>query len=364
MKEHIFKQNRIIDHVRRTGLSNRRALASSLRISNSRVCEFVDRMIDDELLLEDRPRPERRGRAGVALRINGSHGHAAGFDIEARRMRLVVLDFAGRTAWQCDEPLETPLNRPALVERILGFVDNSLAEARRRFDAILGVGLAACGLVDARRGVILNYSLIPAMRDLPLRELVAARTGLPCAMEQNMRALTLAEWMGGAAQHLHSFICVAVRSGVGAGVVIDGRLHTGAHGFAGEVGYSAVTTPAGALRTLHDCVSEQALLDDRLSNNAGLSESRARRAGAILGAQLASMTCLIDPQAIVLAGSLVQPGGPLWDHVGAAFRRAVIPEQGERVQLLPARLGPFAAAIGAAHHCLRVLHPPHPALRT
>ena len=60
-------------------------------------------------------------------------------------------------------------------------------------------------------------------------------------MDNNIRVLTLAEWMSGAAQHLDSFVCLAVRSGVGAGIVLDGKLFGGSHGFAGEPGYAPVT---------------------------------------------------------------------------------------------------------------------------
>ena len=82
----------------------------------------------------------------------------------------------------------------------------------------LGIGLAASGVIDTRRGVILHYDLIPQAVDLPLRDLVSEHVGLPCVMENNIRAMTLAEWTLGAARGLSSFVCMAVRSGVGAGV--------------------------------------------------------------------------------------------------------------------------------------------------
>ena len=228
---------------------------------------------------------------------------------------------------------------------------------------MLGIGLAANGIIDVRRGVILHYDLVPAATDLPLRDLVAAETGLPCCMENNIRVLTLAEWMSGAAQHLDSFVCLAVRSGVGAGIVIDGKLfggqprlrrRAGLHAGDARAGRAAVEAPAGR------GVRERA--GRRRRGRATSLSARARPASgrADRCAQLATMAALLDPQAIVLAGGLLRPDRPLWDAMVRVFRQMVFPELADRVQILPARLGPFAAAMGAAHRCFEMLYPLEP----
>jgi predicted NBD/HSP70 family sugar kinase len=294
--------------------------------------------------------------------LNPAYGHLVGFDMEAKRLRLVVADFAGEIVWQSQQRLTAPKSRDRLIERILGFIDNGLKEIRSKFSHLLGIGLAANGVIDVRRGVILHYDLVAAARDLPLRDLVASRTGLPCCMEDNIRALTLAEWMSGAAQHLDSFICLAVRSGVGAGIVIDGKLHVGSHGFAGEAGYMplAVGSRTGQWKHLQHVVSEHAMGVDAESRDFELTSARARRAGELLGAQLASMAALLDPQAIVLAGALLRPDGPLWNATVRTFRRLALAELADRVQILPAQLGTYAAAAGATHRCFEMLYPVEP----
>ncbi|NQU39835.1 MAG: ROK family protein [Lentisphaerae bacterium] len=355
MKSVEYKQNSILRQVRRRGAIIRRELASDLGISNSRVCDVVDHMVSDELLLEELLGDERRGRGGAPVRVNPEHGYVAGFDFEATRMRLVVVNFAGQAVWQTKASLDAKLERRELLETVLSFIDGALSEARTSYPKLLGLGLATCGMVDSKRGVVLRYDMMPGAYDLPLRDLASARFDLPCLMENNMRALTLAEWMQGAAQHLDTFVCLAVRSGIGAGIVMNGRLLNGSHGFAGEVGYMGVTDGSGGRHRLHEFVGEQALGLDAEAGS--LTPSRARRVGGILGSQLASIASLIDPEAIVLAGSLLQPQGALWDHVVAAFREVAMPEQIDCVHLVPARLGPFAAAIGAANLCLQSLNP-------
>jgi glucokinase len=178
-------------------------------------------------------------------------------------------------------------------------------------------------------------------------------------MENNIRAMTLAEWTLGAARGMSSFVCMAVRSGVGAGVVLNGRLLSGSHGFCGETGYMVLPTRGNASRwkNLQQTVSESAMGIDIEAAGFGISPRVARRAGELIGSQLASIAALLDPEAIILGGSVLNAEGPVWPHVLSAFRETALHELVERVQLLPARLGPFAAAQGAAYRCLYELFP-------
>ena len=354
-----FRRNRLLDRVRRDGPVGRLQLARLLRMSNTRVCEIAQEMLDEGLVLEEFTGNSRRGRRPVPLRVNPGYGHLVGVDVEAKRMRLVAVDFAGNRVFGYREALSPPASREAFIARLLTFIETGLKEIPAELANVLGIGLAAPGVVDVRSGTLLHYDLLEVARDLPLRDLVASRTGLPTSLDENIRCYTRAEWMSGAARHLSSFICLAVRSGVSAGLVLGGRLHEGSHGFAGKAGYFPICGNAAASRwkTLMETVSEQALGVDVEAANYELSDSRARRAGELIGGQIAMMATLLDPEAIVLAGGLVQPDGPLWPSLERTYRRFVLPDIAERVQLLPSRLGPYAAAIGAAHRCFEMLYP-------
>ena len=360
------KRNRLLRAISHRGRATRLGLANELHISNSRVCELVDLMLEQELLREPKRVNDRRGRRGVEVELNGGHGHLVGFDIEAKRLRLLVCDFAGQIVWQGRRPLPPSKRRRFNVAgEVLDFIDESLAAAREQIAGFnpLGIGLAASGVIDTRRGVILHYDLLPQAVDVPLRDLVAEHVGLPCVMENNIRALTLAEWTAGAAVGLRSFVCLAVRSGVGAGIVIDGRLLPGSHGLAGEAGYMPLPLagPAESWKNLQQTVSETALgTDAEAARGGGLDEATARRAGEIVGGQLAAIAALLDPQALVLAGGLLAPDGPLWPHVERAYRATALAEIVEHVPLRPAQLGPFAAARGAASRLLDELFPVAP----
>ena len=113
--------------------------------------------------------------------------------------------------------------------------------------------------------------------------LIAREVRIPCVMENNIRAMTIAEWVGGAAKGLNHFVCVAVRSGVGAGIVRNGRLRNGSHGMCGEIGYMIATNGGSSFKTLQQSVSESALgIDVEAQGFDNLSESSAKRCGELL----------------------------------------------------------------------------------
>ncbi|HTL31143.1 MAG TPA: ROK family transcriptional regulator, partial [Tepidisphaeraceae bacterium] len=293
-----LKRHRLLHALHRRGTASRFHLAKELRISNSRVCDLVEHMVEQGLLREEvgAVNRQRRGRRGVSLQLNPSFGHFLGFDMEAKRLRLVVTNFAGEVVWERRTPLRPSGDQPALVEQILTFIDTAIEEIRPQYSPLLGIGLAASGVIDSRRGTILHYDLIPQAAGLGLRELIGDHLKMPCVMENNIRAMTLAEWTLGAARGLNSFVCMSVRSGVGAGVVLNGRLLTGSHGFCGETGYMVLPTVGGASRwkSLQETVSETALGIDIESSGFNLSEEEIRRAGELIGSQLASIAAVLD----------------------------------------------------------------------
>lgn len=358
------KRNMLLQAIHRQGVASRMHLARVLHISNSRVCDLVDQMVRERLLVEEEAvNGDRRGRRGVSVRLNPDVGQLIGFDMEAKRLRMVATDFAGQVIWQTRQALVPPASRNALIDQILSFVDAGMKEVRKQFGRPLALGLAASGVIDPKRGTILHYDMLPHATDLPLRELICRTVDLPCVMENNIRALTLAEWVAGAARGLNTFACVAVRSGVGAGMVVNGRLRAGNHGFCGEIGYMVLPTSGhgSSWKNLQQTVSESALGIDAEADGFEIPEATARRVGELIGGQVASMAAFLDPEAVVLAGGMLNPLGPVWPHVIAMFRRHAFPELSERVQVLPARLGPFGAAQGAAHRALYELFPVAPA---
>ena len=117
------KRNTLLQAIHRKGATSRLQLARELRISNSRVCDLIERMVEEKLLQEQPVAGDRRGRRGVGVRTNPSFGHLIGFDMEAKRLRLVVTDFSGTVVWQTRRAMKSLKDRDELVEEVQSFTD-------------------------------------------------------------------------------------------------------------------------------------------------------------------------------------------------------------------------------------------------
>src|SRR5262249_42610460 len=101
---------------------------------------------------------------------------------------------------------------------------------------LLGIGVGVPGTVDIRRGIAVHYEFIRGWRAIPLGEQLSRSFGVPVYLDNNIRAMTLAERLFGGAKEADNFVCLGVRSGIGAGVVVDRKLHRGIGNTAGEIG--------------------------------------------------------------------------------------------------------------------------------
>ena len=114
------------------------------------------------------------------------------------------------------------------------------AEAGLAFSALRGVGVSAPGPLDPASGVLLHPPNLPGWREVPVRRLLGDRLGLPVHVENDANAAALAEWRFGAGRGFQHVVYLTMSTGVGAGLVLGGRLYTGKQGMAGEVGHAPV----------------------------------------------------------------------------------------------------------------------------
>jgi predicted NBD/HSP70 family sugar kinase len=340
-----LKMNRILAHLFREGEASRFALARRLNLNASMVGKYVDDLLRRGLLLEDARAGTRRGRVPVALRLNPAHGRFLGLDFEALRARAVLTDFAGGILARREVPFRAGLGREKRVEALLSLAGALARQAGRR---LLALGVAAPGLVDVAAGRVLRYPLVPDFEDVPLRELFEARFDVPILVEHNIHTLTLAETLRGGGKGLTDVLCLVVRSGLGLGVVMDGRIQRGKNARAGLVGF---TRFAGAER-MTDLVSATGLLKRAGARTLAEVVANPRHArllegaGRTLGLLMANLAHLFAPEKIILVGEVPACSPRLRAAMEREFRRHLLPEL--PVSVADSRLEGYGAALGAA----------------
>jgi glucokinase len=299
-----------------------------------------------------------------------------GIDLGGTKVAGIVMDGAGRILIRDERP--TPEGGP---DGVVDAVHASVA-ALMGDGSPVAVGIGAAGMIEFSSGWVAFAPNLP-LREVPLRDLVARRSGLPCVVDNDANVAAWGEYRFGAGRGARHMVLVTVGTGIGGGMVWDGALYRGAHGFAAEIGHIIVEPngpPCGCgnLGCWEQVASGQAL--DRLGREEAVRNpdgAVARRAagaevrgvhvteaarggdpaaigiveevGRRLGQGLAGLVNILDPDRIVVGGGVAEEGELVLGPARGAYLDAVeAPEHRPDVPILPAALGNEAGAIGAA----------------
>jgi glucokinase len=250
----------------------------------------------------------------------------------------------------------------AVVETILGIADGLVATARGYALAPAAVGIVVPGVIDETTGTAVWSSNL-GFRDVPLRDLVQKRVGLPAALGHDVRAGGLAEARLGAGRGYRHVLAVLVGTGIAAAHVVDGRVFAGAHGAAGEIGH-IVVRPDGPLcgcgqRGCLEAIASAAAIGRRYGGGVG-ADRVASLAAAHEPAALAVWTetidaladglvtgiALFDPEVVILGGGLAEAGEQILVPLRAALHARLTFHR--EPALVKAALGDEAGCLGAA----------------
>lgn len=266
-----------------------------------------------------------------------------------------------RTVASSTAPARAEHGPDAVVERLIELGREAMA-AHGPIE-VAGIGLP--GLFERATGVVRLFPNLPGpWPGHPLRDPVAVGLGVPVTLINDARAFTLAEGRLGAGRGCRILACLVLGTGVGGGILVDGRVELGAWGAAGEIGHQTVV-PDGPLCGCGNrgCVEAVAKADAlaRLAGRATAEEvyegvrdgdERCRRAvetvAGYLGIALANVVTVLGPQRIVVGGGIASAGDLVLDPIREAVRRHVTLVPSHEIEVIGAVLGPFAGAIGAA----------------
>jgi glucokinase len=306
---------------------------------------------------------------------------AIGVDVGGTKVAGGVVDDDGRVLAKTQR--ETPSTSAVDTETS---IDTVVAELRERHPDVVAVGIGAAGWVDETRSRV-RFAPNLAWRDEPLRERVAGRVGLPVVVENDANAAAWAEHRFGAARGEDDFVLLTIGTGIGGGLVLDGRLYRGRWGMAGEPGHLAFVADGEACGCGNNGCLEQyvsgsalvrlarrrALTDPavaaRLVELAGGSAERIHGShvtaaardgdplavelfdemGRHLGAALAGLAALLDPSCFVVGGGVGEAGELLLGPAREVFEATLTGREHRPVaEIRPAALGNDAGLVGAA----------------
>jgi predicted NBD/HSP70 family sugar kinase len=360
-----------------------RALADSPVLSRAELVQrtglaraTVGSVVDDLIAVglvrkatEPAPVGARTGRPPQLLSLEPRAAYAAGVDIGHDHVRAILTDLVGATLWDRSVELAVDGDPQRALNTAAELIDLAIADLAVRRERVLGLGLGIACPVDMAAGAMRADGIMPGWVGLRPGEELARRTGLTVRIINDANAGVLAERRFGAARDCANVVYLRLSSGIGAGVICDGRMLLGYGGLAGELGHVTVE-PHGAVcrcgnRGCLETVASPPAIADLLSRSWGRSVSTAglidllhagdrgtlrvvEDAGDAVGRALATAVLLLNPELIVIGGDLAAAGEALFEPMRRTLARNVMSSHIEPLRIVPSTLGDSAGVRGAA----------------
>lgn len=373
-------ESAILDLVREDGPISRSEIARRLHLSASTVTRIVNVLIGEDLLLESEEGNSSGGRRPILLTLNHRSSLIVGVYV-GQNMLGALADLQGTILERRVVPSQPGEEG---VDQLEGLIRELIDAAEQLGIRVRGVGVGAPAVTDFANGVV-RWAPALGWRDLPLRQMLEEALGVPVFVENEVNLIALGESWRGAGQGMRNLLCISLGAGIGAGLILDGRLYRGTRYASGEVGYivpdrtflggtcdryGCLESLAGSdgivQRTLSRLDGDSssplsALIDEdpalltvekvlaAARDGDGLAREVVAETVDYLSIAVANLACILDPDRIVISGELADFGElfiePILERIGG-----LVPELPE---LVVTELKMDAPVLGAVAIALR-----------
>lgn len=330
--------------------------------------------------------PSTGGRAPRHVRFRATAGHLLVGSVGTTTLGVGLVDLSGRLLVEHHEPVDAALGAEKTLDRVDALFDWMLEEHPEERET-WGIGLAVPGLVElsnGRLGARASLHQMPGWQDYPVVRHLSDRFGAPVFVDNEVHLMALGELKVGRGSASSDLLFVKIGTGISAGLCSEGRVHRGAHGFAGDIGHVAVTDDATAICRCGNTGCLEALVGGAaLAREAQLAASDGRsryladalaaglpitatqvgmaanrgdqfsiellsRCGRLVGETLATLVNAYNPSLVVVGGGVAQAGEILLAAIREALYRRSRSLATRNLQIVRAEMGRTAGLIGAA----------------
>lgn len=373
----------VLDLVRRRGPISRADVKRITGLNFTTVTNAVTDLVADGMVQEVGLGSSSGGRKPVLLTLNPTARYVLGCELQSTKLMIGLFDLTGRLLASTQEP-KSPLTSPAeVVERIVSGIGRLTEQAGVPMERIEGLGVAAPGPLDSDRGILLTPPNMVGWQNVPLKRLLEEATQLSVVVEKDGNAAALGEVWFGAGQGASDLFLIIVDQGVGAGMIMGGRLYRGGRSGAGEIGHTTIDIDGprcscgnyGCLEAMasgfalgrkaeeairRGLSSELAPVLERAGeigipellraaeNGDKLALDLLDECGRILGIAVANIVNLYNPVLIVLAGRLAQQSPVVVERAQELGKLRSFSVLANEVRIAPSALGDQFLMVGAA----------------
>jgi len=295
-----------------------------------------------------------------------------GVDLGGTQLRAALADEAGALLEEVRVRTEAEAGPAAVIDQIADCIERVRAHLPAG-GALIGVGIGSPGPLDPYDGIVFTQPNMTGWTNVPLRDLLAERTGLPVELGNDANAAALGEWLFGAGKGLRNLVYITISTGIGGGVIVDSKLLLGHRGSAAEVGHHFIDATTWASwedlaagpglaaaaaeamisdprSLLHGLATPETVTAVEVAQAAAAGDPLAQRLldreGELIGIGLVNMLFLFSPELILLGGGVIVHNPQLIERA-----RLVIQERAfdvyRDVPVRLAALGDRAGVLGA-----------------
>lgn len=295
-----------------------------------------------------------------------------GIDFGGTSVKLAVVEGESLITGVYRIPTQDFDNPDQLIDRIA----EEVAAIRSQHPAVGAIGIGVPGAVNFFSGMTYNLTNVKGWSEVPLRDIMTAKTGLPTVIENDANCMAYAEWKYGAAKGYRHAVCVTLGTGVGGGLILNGDLFRGANCAAGEIGQmsidlNGVPGPYGNTGALERYIGNRQISEmaaaiyaakgiplptdaspEALAALAGEGDAVAlevwHEVARCLGFCLMSVVYLLNPEVIVVGGGVSEAGDILFGPLRETLRHSLTAECFDHLHIVPARYGNTAGILGSS----------------
>jgi predicted NBD/HSP70 family sugar kinase len=359
----------VIETLRSHGSMTRSALARSTGLSRTTISTLLVELIEQGLVSEGSADTARKGagRPATVVQLDPSAGAAVSIDVGASHLAVAVGDLAHRVLAEHWTPLPRGHLAEDGMERASELVAEMLAKAGVDPGSVIGVAMGLPAPISQPDGLVASSNILPGWAGVQVAEEMSGRIGMPVFIENDSNLGALAESAWGAGAGFDQLAYIKAATGIGAGLVQDGKLFRGTTGTAGEIGHTTVAEDgpicrcgnrgclelyAGgaalleALRQSHPQIETLEQVVTLAHENHPACARVLADAGSHIGVAIANLINLFNPRRIVVGGELAGAGETLLQPMRVAAERSAVQTAVEVVEIVPGVLGHRAEVLG------------------
>ncbi|MBN2323251.1 MAG: ROK family transcriptional regulator [Spirochaetes bacterium] len=386
-KSYLNRKN-IIDILLTLQRKNPISRAEIARLSNltpATVSRVVTELLKRKILRERGPGVSIGGRRPVLIEFNPEAFYLAGIDLGITKVTGVIIDLHGNILSKAKLDIDVSEGKDRIIEWMLTVTKKALSSTSRLIRSKLtGIGVSLSGIIDTNKGLSVFSPSIPNWHNVPIVQLFQNEFHLPVFIENDARAMALAEARYGAGRNYDNFFCINIGHGIGSGIIINKELYRGKTSTAGEFGHMTLV-PSGPLCHCGNrgCVEVMAgghaitasairvassggntlikeLVEGDIKKiNAEVVALAAKKGddialrllnevGRYLGIAIANIINLLNPELIVIGGGVSNAGEFFFEEIKNVIKKRAFTTMVNNPEIVTSALGDDASSIGAA----------------